>query len=305
MVSRRKVSLEDEDHTPARQLATNRKRSKIRPKFDQAKFGQVLAVSRGRFEIRLAAPDSQPNLIQAIKAREIGRKGVIVGDFVKVTIDDEETGRIVTVEPRKTMLRRSADDSTTGEKPIVANATQLGMVLATSTPTPNIGLADRAIIAAVDAGLKPLIIVTKCDLASPDSLIERFEALGVEVITSVKGQDLISIREALKGQTTVLIGESGVGKSTLVNALTPDAKRETGQVSSVTKFGRHTSSSLVAIALKGGGYLIDTPGLRTFGLAHVTVPDFTTKARSALRAESTHFDEILALVAALPEQRNY
>ena len=305
MVVRRKISLEDEDHTPARQQAANRKRSKIRPKFDQATLGQVTSVSRGRFDVALEQPDHEPKMIQAIKAREIGRKGVIVGDFVKVLPTSKDAGRIVTVQPRKTMLRRSADDSTTGEKPIVANATQLGMVVATANPTPNIGLADRAIVAAVDAGLKPLIIATKCDLAPPNELISRFQDLGVDVLTSIKGEELQPLRQRLANQTTVLIGESGVGKSTLVNALTPGANRLTGQVSNATKFGRHTSSSLIALPLSGGGYLIDTPGLRTFGLAHVTVPDFQTKAGSMLNAQSIYFDELLELVASVREQRNY
>ena len=305
MVSRRKVSLEDEDHTPTRQRLTARKRSKIRPKFADAQVGQVTAVSRGHFEVLLRATDEPARAISAIKAREIGRKGVIVGDLVQVMPTSKSAGRIVTVLPRETILRRSADDSTTGEKPIVANATQLGMVMATTSPEPNIGLADRAIIAAVDAGIDPFIIVTKCDLASPEALVERFTALGVQTLTSIKGHDVSAIRSHLADETTVLIGESGVGKSTLMNSLTPEAKRQTGQVSEATSFGRHTSSSLVAIALPGGGYLIDTPGLRTFGLAHVTVPDFTNKAQAKLDAQSAHYQEIVDLVAKLPEQKNY
>jgi putative ribosome biogenesis GTPase RsgA len=96
-----------------------------------------------------------------------------------------------------------------------------------------------------------------------------------------------------------------VGKSSLVNALVPAAMRKTDQVSSATYFGRHTSSSVVAFALPTGSFLIDTPGLRTFGLAHITAKEFETKARARLNADSERFAHLMQLVQDLPAQRNY
>lgn len=316
MVSRKRVSLEDEDHTPARQRISSRKRSKLRPKFENAFIGMVLAVERGHFTVekvdenedddkdQQGAEHAAHRTIDAIKAREIGRKGVIVGDLVKVVATGERMGRIVSVEPRSTMLRRSADDSLTGEKPIVANATQLGVVIATSNPTPNFGLADRAIIAAIDAGITPFVIATKCDLAPASDLIEVFTPLGVEVLPSIKGHPASEISQKLSGERTVLVGESGVGKSTLVNALAANANRRTGEVSTSTSFGRHTSSSLVALPLPDGGYLIDTPGLRTFGLAHVTTADFANKLSFRVGEDNPRFRQLLELVGNLPAQRD-
>jgi ribosome biogenesis GTPase len=274
----------------------------------------VITVDRGRFELLVDEARTQDaqrpraeagERISAIKARQIGRKGVIVGDHVKVVPTSKDAGRIIAVQPRTTVLRRSADDTNPREKPIVANATQLAAVIATTSPEPNFGLGDRAVIAAIDAKLKPLVIATKCDLARPEALQDHFEALGVEVITAIKGQSVDHLAERLTNQATVLIGESGVGKSSLVNALVPDAMRETGQVSSATYFGRHTSSSVVAFALPTSGLLIDTPGLRTFGLAHITAKEFETKARTRLNAESEQFAHLMELVQDLPAQRNY
>lgn len=305
VVSRRRVSLEEEDHIPTRQLQDGGRRSKNQPAHANAYPAMVTTVDRGRFDLLLLDPTRSQTRISAIKARQIGRKGVIVGDNVKVIPTSKDAGRIIAVQPRNTVLRRSADDSNTREKPIVANATQLAAVIATTSPEPNFGLGERAIIAAIDAKLTPLVIATKCDLAAPNNLRDYFEALGVEVLTTVKGQNVDDVAKRLTDQATVLIGESGVGKSSLVNALVPAAGRETGHVSSATSFGRHTSSSVVAFALPSGGLLIDTPGLRTFGLAHITVKEFETKARNRLNTESEKFQELLKLVQDLPAQRNY
>ena len=166
------------------------------------------------------------------------------------------------------MLRRTADDDDPVERVIVANATQLGIVTATANPEPRTGLIDRALVAAFDAGLQPLLIITKPDLASPDELISYYAALDVPAVVVEKNHAHPELDDALRNEVTVLLGHSGVGKSTLVNTFT-DAGRETGRVNDVTGRGRHTSTSAVAIALGSGGWIIDTPGIRSFGLAHV------------------------------------
>jgi ribosome biogenesis GTPase / thiamine phosphate phosphatase len=159
---------------------------------------------------------------------------------------------------------------------IVANAHQLVIVTALADPEPRTRMIDRCVVAAYDAGMDALLALTKADLADPGTLRELYEPIGVRVVVTQVGADgidgLDELRAALDGRTSVLVGHSGVGKSTLVNALVPDAQRATGRVNDVTGRGRHTSTSAVALrvpAAAAGTWVIDTPGVRSFGLAHV------------------------------------
>jgi ribosome biogenesis GTPase / thiamine phosphate phosphatase len=209
-----------------------------------------------------------------MKARPLGRKGVVVGDRVRVvgdvTGDEGSLARIVEVNDRSTTLRRSADDDDAVERVIVANADQLVIVCALADPEPRTGLIDRALVAAYDAGMKPLLCLTKSDLADPETLLVTYRPLGVPWVVTRKGGDLTELEERLHERTSVLLGHSGVGKSTLVNALVPDADRAIGRVNAVTGRGRHTSTSAIMVPLPDrAGWIIDTPGIRSFGLAHV------------------------------------
>lgn len=231
----------------------------------------VIAVDRGRYTCLVGDVD-----VTAMRARELGRKSVVVGDRVALVGDvSAVTGslaRIVRVEPRTTVLRRTADDDDPYERVVVANADQLVIVTALADPPPRTGLIDRCLVAAYAGGLKPLLCLTKSDLASPDELLSAYAALDLSAVTTRRGEDPAALRDRLVGRTSVLVGHSGVGKSTLVNVLVPDAARAVGVVSAVGK-GRHTSSSAVALPMPGGGWVIDTPGLRSFGLAHVRPGD--------------------------------
>ena len=184
------------------------------------------------------------------------------------------SARIVEVSERRTWLRRSADDADTFERPIVANADQLMIVTALADPEPRMGMIDRILVAAYDAQVSPILCLTKADLASPDSLRTAYAPLEIPVVVTRPGGDLSPVRELLEHHMTVLIGHSGVGKSTLVNALVPGTDRATGAVSEVTGKGRHTSTSAAAIALPDGGWIIDTPGVRSFGISHVRTDAF-------------------------------
>ncbi|HEY3013817.1 MAG TPA: ribosome small subunit-dependent GTPase A [Nocardioides sp.] len=266
-----RYSDHDQEHYERPRRHT-RPRTKQRPTYDDAVDGVVVTVDRGRFTLLIDGA-----VVTAMKSRPLGRKGVVVGDRVRVVGDvsgiDGSLARIVEVSPRTTTLRRTADDDDPVERVIVANADQLVVVTALADPEPRPRLIDRALVAAYDAGLQPVLCLTKADLRDPETLLSTYRSLGVPYVVTQRGGDLGPLRDCLRGRTSVLIGHSGVGKSTLVNALVPEANREVGHVNVVTGRGRHTSTSAYLLPLPEydgvGGWIIDTPGIRSFGLAHV------------------------------------
>jgi ribosome biogenesis GTPase / thiamine phosphate phosphatase len=235
----------------------------------------VLGVDRGRYTVLLDAPDADAGSgeLLATRARELGRGSIVTGDRVDLVGDVSgaygSLARIVRVGDRSTLLRRSADDTDQVERVIVANAEQMLVVVAAADPEPRPRLVDRYLVAALDAGLRPLLVVTKTDLADPSDFLAGFDGLGLTVFRTRPGDDLDPLRAELADRWTVAVGHSGVGKSTLVNALVPGADRATGAVNTVTGRGRHTSSSTVSLPLPEGGWVVDTPGVRSFGLGHV------------------------------------
>jgi ribosome biogenesis GTPase len=247
-----------------------RPRTKDRPAHADAVEGRVVTVDRGRYTTLVDG-----RTVTAMKSRPLGRKGVVVGDAVRlvgdVSGDDGALARIVAVDERRTVLRRTADDDDPVERVIVANADQLVVVAALADPEPRPRLIDRALVAAFDAGLDPLLCLTKADLADPESLVSVYRPLGVPYVVTQRGSDLGEVRDRLRGKVSVLLGHSGVGKSTLVNALVPGSDRQVGLVNAVTGRGRQTSTSALMLPLPDplDGWIVDTPGIRSFGLAHV------------------------------------
>jgi ribosome biogenesis GTPase len=232
----------------------------------------VAAVDRGRYRCWIGDRE-----VTAMKARELGRGNIVTGDTVSLAGDTsgqpDTLARVVRVAPRTSVLRRSADDTDPVERVIVANADQLVIVCALADPPPRPRLIDRFLVAAYDAGLTPLLWLTKSDLADPGEILAAYQPLGLRYQVAGRPLDdetLSRLHDELAGRVSVLVGHSGVGKSTLFNALIPEASRATGSVNVVTGRGRHTSSSALALRLPDGGWVIDTPGLRSFGLAHIS-----------------------------------
>jgi ribosome biogenesis GTPase len=266
----------DEDDIRARpNRKGNRPRTSIRPKHEDASEGFVLTVDRGRLTCLV-----EDRTVTAMKARELGRKAAVVGDRVWIVGDlsgkKDTLARIVRIEERRSVLRRTADDDDPYERVVVANADQLAIVTALADPEPRPRMIDRCLVAAYDAGLEPLLVLTKSDLASADKLLETYATLGVDYVVTNReelaaGEAADRVRERLAGRITAFVGHSGVGKTTLVNSLVAaDRQRATGHVNAVTGRGRHTTTSALALPLPGvEGWVIDTPGVRSFGLHHI------------------------------------
>ncbi|MGC4817494.1 ribosome small subunit-dependent GTPase A [Micromonospora sp. DT63] len=280
----------DEDDVRVRPGKSSRPRTRTRPQHADAVDGFVIAVDRGRYQCVLAGAErgvvgAELPTVTAMRARELGRKSVVVGDRVSLVGDTSGAqgalARIVRIAERRSVLRRTADDDETTaegrlERVVVANADQLVIVSALADPPPRTGFIDRCLVAAYDADVEPLLCLTKADLAGPEEVLGYYTELELPYVLNRPDSDLAALRALLSGKVSVLVGHSGVGKSTLVNRLVPEALRAVGVVSAIGR-GRHTSTSAVALRLPpvpgvdtDPGWIIDTPGIRSFGLAHVS-----------------------------------
>lgn len=264
----------DESDVRVRPGRGSRPRTKTRPEHADAEEAMVVTVDRGRWGCVLGGDPARR--VTAMRARELGRTPIVVGDEVDVVGDlsgrPDTLARIVRRGDRRTLLRRTADDNDPTERVVVANADQLLIVTALADPPPRTGLVERTLIAAYAGGLVPILCLTKTDLAPPEPFAELFAELDLTIVTAGRDDALAEVESLLTGKVTVLLGHSGVGKSTLVNRLVPEAERATGAVTEIGR-GRHTSTQSVALPLASGGWVIDTPGIRSFGLAHIEPDD--------------------------------
>jgi ribosome small subunit-dependent GTPase A len=192
------------------------------------------------------------------------------GDIVEVKLTDAHEGVVESFKPRSSLLYRSNAYKT---KLLAANVTQAVIVLATQ-PSFYEALLNRCLIAAEAAGIQALIILNKCDLAENDDArraLERYRKLGYRVQPLSAKQDITPLKQWLNGHTSVLVGQSGMGKSTIVNALLPEQKIRTQEVSAVLDSGKHTTTAAHLYHLGADSHLIDSPGLQEFGLHHLSM----------------------------------
>jgi ribosome biogenesis GTPase len=192
------------------------------------------------------------------------------GDIVRVKLTDSHEGVVESFNPRSSLLYRSNAYKT---KMLAANVTQVVIVLATQ-PSFYEALLNRCLIAAEAAGIGAVIVLNKCDLARNDDAIQSlklYQGLGYQVQPLSAKEDITPLKQWLKGHTSVLVGQSGMGKSTIVNALLPDLQVRTQEVSTVLDSGKHTTTAAHLYRLDANSHLIDSPGLQEFGLHHLSI----------------------------------
>jgi ribosome biogenesis GTPase len=275
------------------------------------------AQQRGRVVIRhgrsLVIRSADGDSVHAMFRANLGE--VVCGDRVVWQQTGDGDGVVVAVTPRSTSLSRP--DATGQEKAIAANISQLVVVLATQ-PEPAGYLLDQYLVAAERIGVRGLICLNKCDLLDAEArqaFIQRYAhyaAIGYPVIevSAKREHGLAPLRASLRGHTSILVGQSGVGKSSLINALLPEQAVAEGALSDATGLGRHTTSAATLYALDSGGDLIDSPGVRSFRLGDISrselaqgFREFTPYLAQCRFHNCAHLNEPGCAIAAAAERR--
>ncbi len=273
---------------------------------DAAAVGTVLEVSSSLYRVAVDGRVLLCSLRGALSARETGYTNLAaVGDRVSVSSAGDHQGVIEAVLPRRSALARPDPFFRHLKQVIVANADQLLVVASWLDPPLWTELVDRYLIGAERNRLAFMLCVNKVDLATDRAAVQEavrpYRELGhpVFLASALTGEGIAELRERLQGQTTVLSGLSGVGKSSLLTAIQPDLALRTGDVSQHWGGqGQHTTSQATLLALDGGGYVVDTPGIRDFAVVGLKpaellrfYPDIAGVAERCRFADCTHTHE--------------
>ena len=235
--------------------------------------GLVVASYGKRYEVEL--PDASNLNTRRISCVTRGKKtDLACGDIVNIKLTDKAQGVVESSEPRKSLLYRS---STLKSKILASNVTQIVIVLATQ-PSFYEALLNRCLVAAEAANIKPLIVLNKCDLTDADDAknkLKLYQELGYQVLHLSAKQDITVLQPYLSNHQSVLVGQSGMGKSTIINALLPNQNVRTQEMSLALDSGKHTTTAahlyhLDALGFSDPSSLIDSPGLQEFGLNHLS-----------------------------------
>jgi ribosome biogenesis GTPase len=237
--------------------------------------GLVLRAQSGFYWVQTGAGMVECKLRGRLKRERQSTDIAVIGDDVEITIVGPGEGAIEAVLPRRSRLaRRAAGSRGAGtEDVIVANLNQVLLVFACAQPDFTPRMLDRYLVICEHSELDPIIVATKADLVSPEeaqALLAPYTRVGYRVIyaSTHSGQGIDEVRASLAGRISVVTGKSGVGKSSLLNAVVPELNLATSAVSALLGKGRHTTTvaELLPLALQGGGYVADTPGIREIGL---------------------------------------
>ncbi len=228
--------------------------------------GQVVAAFGRHFDV-----ETPEGIVSCVTRGKKG--GIACGDRLQIEMTGTAQGVIKAIDPRSSLLFRSDEFK---EKIIAANVTQIIVVVA-AEPAFYEDLVSRCLIAAEAASLKIIIVLNKCDLeqATRTALkqLQLYRDLGYPLVTLSARQDISPLRPYLQGQTSVLVGQSGMGKSSIINALLPAAQAHTREISQALNSGKHTTTHARLYHLDDDSHIIDSPGLQEFGLAHVSEMD--------------------------------
>jgi ribosome biogenesis GTPase / thiamine phosphate phosphatase len=257
-------------------------RGKLKKAFAQSQAVHALGKARPRFDKLFPQPKKRAEKRE--EAEQTIPTRLSVGDYVKIRRLDNTTGMIEEILPRQSELSRrdsSSTDKKIMQQTLLANLDQAVLVFATAQPNPHFAMLDRYLAICESARIQPVVCLNKADLPHEEYVEQSaglYTHLGYHVVWSsaVSGQGIEELRELLKTHMTLFTGPSGVGKSSLVNALEPGMALRTGLVSSATGKGKHTTTGSQLYPLTGGGWLADSAGIRALATWNITEDELPT-----------------------------
>jgi ribosome biogenesis GTPase len=283
-----------------------------------AEYEEALVLSVARTQARVFLKGAVHDALLAPELADDRERSLAVGDLVALDHPSEGAPRIRAVAPRRSVLSRADPGNAHRERVIAANVDVAVVVLSVKAPPLKPGLVDRFLIAVERGGVRPFLCVNKVDLLAEgpeleavERVLEPYRAIGVgcALVSAASGAGLADLRNALTGQTVVFVGHSGVGKSSLLNALDPEGARQVGAVRASDGKGKHTTTASMLYDLPGGTRVIDTPGVRQFGLWGLdrdglcaAFPELTAIAVGCKFNDCAHVSEPACAVRAAVEE---